>query len=1136
MSDLFEALSESSAIADGLADNKAKNFAYTQEAYDNNDVDGVATFDFTKGQNIPDTAHVELADTVANKGARAQMVSLPRGMINHFFGRLSYNLNKVTDILKLILPLFKRVVASGGNRYDPTAEYQQFDEVTFVDTHDAIDSVPKLKSFKRKSSTPTVISGIPPIDSNGNVNNTHWQECYAQISHLLDTAVHGATSANTGSRIVARDANGDFAARKITASEFIGALTGHASSASDSAKLGGYSPSTGSEMTGVIPVRRKIQVSNGDDFNNYIYPDVVYVGFGDKSINNEPFTNFNGIAWCIGEDTGKSQYAMRYDGTLYRRTKWGANWSSWRGTWDDTVHPTSLAGYGITDAISGDDSYGCKAVTSGSFTEGATKSGFYLFAGQSVYDMPNTTEWWVGVVSMVNSGAGSAELVGLISGMRCSRKMSSGTWSAWVVGWDANIHPTTIAGYGITDAGLNSELARVFCVKGDNIPQFPDNVAGTVCTNTGWTPNQCTLSMSGSVLLLTSTGIDPFISRAVSMSGSANRFIRIVFYSPVEDQLQIYYATGSHGHDGNYQKTVAINAGENVLDIDMANLTVGGNDWVSNTITSIRLDFGGVSGVTYIVHGIYIGSGLYDTPVYGLDGISIWENHGVVPVNGKRGKAMLFQGAQYLWIDQPIFGISGVIAFRLLNNAKNTYEHIAGQNVFSANTGVSFDIQNSNSLHFVYGNGSSVPDVTLATIPVGEEHDWVINYTPTTVGPVYKDGVKVFAQTALSGTIKPYTGACVIGTALWNLAESINGSFNDIQYHSSTWSADDAMRYHNGDDPVDCQQKSATGAPNSLAVYGSDGGLKAHGGATVWDASSHPTTLAGYGITDAISSSTQAADGFVVPKQPVLMQGGQVGFPKSVTNLGYGNPARLDGNTIAVFDENTRYLRRLVFNGSNFVETGSLFINEIHAYITALNSTTIAFIGSAQTLRTYTYANGTFTQVGSSLSIGCDYAVLCTLNSTDIAFIDNTNDSLRCYRWNGSVWSFVGNELHIGSYNWHNITALNANYIVHITSDNSNTYIRLISWNGSSFAQVYSLQLSGSAVFRSVAAINGNDVMVYLGDQAVALYRWNGSLLYQAGTINVSGMGGWSAMVGMNNTDFVLHRTNNATINMMRMM
>ena len=38
----------------------------------------------------------------------------------------------------------------------------------------------------------------------------------------------------------------------------------------------------------------------------------------------------------------------------------------------------------------------------------------------------------------------------------------------------------------------------------------------------------------------------------------------------------------------------------------------------------------------------------------------------------------------------------------------------------------------------------------------------------------------------------------------------------------------DATRYHNGDDLVDCQEKSATGTPHALAVYSSDGGLNAN--------------------------------------------------------------------------------------------------------------------------------------------------------------------------------------------------------------------------------------------------------------------------------------------------------------------
>jgi len=58
-------------------------------------------------------------------------------------------------------------------------------------------------------------------------------------SHANATLVHGATSANTASRIVIRDANGDFSAGTITATDFSGDLSGNATTATTATNFSG---------------------------------------------------------------------------------------------------------------------------------------------------------------------------------------------------------------------------------------------------------------------------------------------------------------------------------------------------------------------------------------------------------------------------------------------------------------------------------------------------------------------------------------------------------------------------------------------------------------------------------------------------------------------------------------------------------------------------------------------------------------------------------------------------------------------------------------------------------------------------------------------------------------------------------
>ena len=102
MATLSEDLARIEYITDKLVNNRVANFAYTQEAYDNDNIDGVSEYDVNNAQNIP-TADAETLDvnsTVLNKGYRSQASSITRMLMNHFLGRTSYNLNKAVDMIK----------------------------------------------------------------------------------------------------------------------------------------------------------------------------------------------------------------------------------------------------------------------------------------------------------------------------------------------------------------------------------------------------------------------------------------------------------------------------------------------------------------------------------------------------------------------------------------------------------------------------------------------------------------------------------------------------------------------------------------------------------------------------------------------------------------------------------------------------------------------------------------------------------------------------------------------------------------------------------------------------------------------------------------------------------------------------
>lgn len=119
-----EKIDELTPIVNGLADNKASVFAYTEQAYQDNDVTGVSQYDFSKEQNIPDKNSTDTNPQVLTKGFRSQGSSIPRNFINHFIGRCSYNLNKIIDVFQSFITSYKSDYQKNGFMYNATLPYQ----------------------------------------------------------------------------------------------------------------------------------------------------------------------------------------------------------------------------------------------------------------------------------------------------------------------------------------------------------------------------------------------------------------------------------------------------------------------------------------------------------------------------------------------------------------------------------------------------------------------------------------------------------------------------------------------------------------------------------------------------------------------------------------------------------------------------------------------------------------------------------------------------------------------------------------------------------------------------------------------------------------------------------------------------
>jgi len=134
----------------------------------------------------------------------------------------------------------------------------------------------------------------------------------------------------------------------------------------------------------------------------------------------------------------------------------------------------------------------------------------------------------------------------------------------------------------------------------------------------GWIPANSTLSMaSPGVLRQTATSGDPSIRvDGLSINGALYTKVRASITrragAPATDwDGLMFYATSAHGFTASYYKSIPnpnLAVGESkVIEFDMASLTAGGNDWATNTITSLRLDLGlsgsGVFDFEWIVVG-----------------------------------------------------------------------------------------------------------------------------------------------------------------------------------------------------------------------------------------------------------------------------------------------------------------------------------------------------------------------------------------------------------------------------------------------------------------------------------------------------------------------------------------------------
>jgi hypothetical protein len=176
------------------------------------------------------------------------------------------------------------------------------------------------------------------------------------------------------------------------------------------------------------------------------------------------------------------------------------------------------------------------------------------------------------------------------------------------VGATSGLNLENAAGDTIGDQDILNTMASYTAISAWN---FSNSAEGWVFGN-----GSATLNLE--YITLTSSGLDPiFTSPTLSINGSLYPKIRARIRRTAGSignwDGKIFYSTSGHGIVATYYQQMTNIASSNTWYVIEANMTsvIGGgptNDWVTNTITSIRLDLGNQPGDVFDVDWVAIGT------------------------------------------------------------------------------------------------------------------------------------------------------------------------------------------------------------------------------------------------------------------------------------------------------------------------------------------------------------------------------------------------------------------------------------------------------------------------------------------------------------------------------------------------
>jgi len=159
---LLDVFTQLTAKLTSLKSNKVVSFAYTQDAY----VTDVVATNENKGNSIPEATEEATATNtrVLTKGERSQSASLARNLINHFFGRSSFNLNKVIDTVQVLVALIQDslqngtgIASLGSNGRVPESQIPE-DVINYRGAWNASTNTPDLSTVAKEKGDMYLVS------------------------------------------------------------------------------------------------------------------------------------------------------------------------------------------------------------------------------------------------------------------------------------------------------------------------------------------------------------------------------------------------------------------------------------------------------------------------------------------------------------------------------------------------------------------------------------------------------------------------------------------------------------------------------------------------------------------------------------------------------------------------------------------------------------------------------------------------------------------------------------------------------------------------------------------------------------------------------------------------------------------